>query len=200
MARLATAADPTRTGARPLVTVLVDLPTLEGRAGRPATIEDGGVIGAEDARRLACDADVARVLLGPDGVIVEMGRTARTATPEQWRFLRLRDRGCTWPGCDRPPGWCQAHHIIWWEPDGQTDIDNLTLLCSHHHHLVHDHGWALERLDDGGLAFTGPDGRVLTRPPPEPPWPMRPPPPKIDATDRAAIRQRVRDLIRQRAA
>ena len=73
---------------------------------------------------------------------------------------------------------------------------NLTLLCSHHHHLVHDHRWALERLDDGGLAFTGPDGRILTRPPPQPPWPMRPPPPKIDPTDRAAILERVRALTR----
>ena len=189
MARQATAADGSRAGARPLVSVLIDLATLEGRAGRPATTDEGGVLSAADARRLACDADLARVLLGPDGAIVDMGRLARTATPEQWRFLRLRDRGCTWPGCDRPPGWCQAHHIIWWEDDGRTDLDNLTLLCSHHHHQVHDRGWTLERLDDGGLRFTAPDGRVLTRPPP-----------RIDPIDRAAIQQRVRALTAGQAA
>jgi len=175
MARRASAADAERTGARPLVSVIVDLPTLEGRAGRPAVVEGGGLISAEDARRLACDAEISRVLTDPNGVILDLGRTQRTATAGQWRLLRLRDRGCTWPGCDRPPGWCQAHHIVWWEHGGRTDTDGLTLLCHHHHHRIHDDGWQLERLDDGGLRFTGPDGRVLNRPPPSPPLPMRPP-------------------------
>jgi len=98
------------------------------------------------------------------------------------------------PGCDRPPGWCEAHHIIWWEHDGRTDLANLTLLCSHHHHRIHDAGWNLERLDSGGLTFTGPDGRKLQRPPPSPPWPMPPPRPRIDPLDRTAIRARVRAL------
>jgi len=198
MARLATAADPKRSGARPLLSVVIDLPTLEGRSGRPALIEGGGVLTAEAARRLACDAEVARVLTGPDGIVVDLGRTARTATPDQWRALRLRDRGCTWPGCDRPPGWCQAHHIIWWEHDGRTDLGNMTLLCNHHHHLIHGGGWHVERLDDGGLRFTGPDGRVLNRPPPLPPWPMKPPPSPIDPLDRAAIRARLAALTASR--
>ena len=194
MARRATAADPGRTGARPLLSVIIDLPTVEGRAGRPAVTEDGEVLSAEAARRLACDAQIARVLVDAEGTVLDLGRAVRTATADQWRLLRLRDRGCTWPGCDRPAGWCQAHHIVWWEAGGRTDLSNLTLLCSHHHHLVHDHRWTLERLDDGGLQFTAPDGRVLTRPPPEPPWPMRPPPPRIDPTDVAAIRRRVHAL------
>lgn len=162
MARRASAADPTRTAARPLISVIVDLPTLEGRAGHPATVEDGGILSAADVRRLACDAQIARVLTGPDGTVLDLGRTARTASPDQWRALRLRDGGCTWPGCDRPAGWCQAHHIVWWDHDGLTDLSNLTLLCHHHHHRVHDDGWKLERLDDGGLRFTGTDQRVLT--------------------------------------
>jgi len=131
-------------------------------------------------------------------VVLDLGRTVRTATADQWRMLRLRDRGCTWPGCDRPPGWCQAHHITWWEHGGRTDIDGLTLLCNHHHHRIHDGGWKLERLDDGGLCFTGADGRVLNRPPPPPPWPMRPPPPTISPTDNAAIRKRARALASHR--
>lgn len=198
MARRASAADPARSGARPLISVLIDLPTLEGRAGNPATIENGGVITAEAARRLACDAEIARVLTNPDGSILELGRTARTASPDQWRLLRLRDRGCTWPGCDRPPGWCQAHHIVWWEHDGQTDIENLTLLCSHHHHQIHDNGWILERLYDGGLKFTASDGRIIERPPPSSLWPMAPPKPVINPTDRAAIRGRLRALCASR--
>ncbi len=194
MVRRAAAADPERRGARPLLTVIVDLPTLEGRAGRPAVVEGGGVITAEAARRLACDADISRLLTDADGVILDLGRTQRTATPGQWRLLRLRDRGCTWPGCDRPSGWCQAHHITWWEHGGLTDVDGLTLLCNHHHHRIHDGGWKLERLDDGGLRFTSTDGRVLNRPPPPPPWPMRPPPSTISPLDRSAIRTRARAL------
>ncbi len=199
MARRATAADPARPGARPLVSVLIDLPTLEARAGRPAIVDGDGVLSAEAARRLACDADIARVLTDADGVVVDLGRTVRTATADQWRALRLRDRGCTWPGCDRPPGWCQSHHIVWWENGGLTDISNMTLLCNHHHHRVHDHGWSVERQDDGGLRFTGPDGRVLSRPPPPGPWPMPPPKPKVDPSDVAAIRQRARALFTLRS-
>ena len=97
--------------------------------------------------------------------------------------------------CDRPPGWCQAHHITWWQNGGGTDLDNVTLLCSHHHHhLVDDDGWHLDRLDDGSLHIAGPDGRTHTRPPPQAPRPLPPPPPAISPLDRAAIRKRLRAL------
>ena len=193
MARRAGAADPNRTGARPSVTVLLDLDTLEARAGHPVEVDDAGLVTAEAARRLACDADISRLLTGPDGSLVDLGRTTRTATADQWRLLRLRDRGCTWPGCDRPPGWCQAHHIVWWEHGGLTHIDNMTLLCNHHHHQVHDRGWVLERTGDGGLQLTAPDGRTLIRPPPPPLRPL-PPKPVTDPLDVAAIRARARAL------
>ena len=114
MARRATAADPHRTGARPLINVLIDLATLEGRAGHPARIDDGGVLTAAAARRLACDAAIGRVLTGPDGAIVELGRTARTATPDQWRLLRLRDQGLHLAGL-RPPRRVvpsPPHHLV----------------------------------------------------------------------------------------
>ncbi|MHB8466281.1 MAG: HNH endonuclease signature motif containing protein [Acidimicrobiales bacterium] len=68
------------------------------------------------------------------------------------------------PGCDRPPGWCQAHHIIWWTKDGPTDLDNLALLCSHHHHLVHEGGYRLHRGEDDALRFVFPDGSPVTAP------------------------------------
>jgi len=191
MVRRSSAADPTRSGARPLISVIIDLDTLEGRAGHPAVIQGGGFLTAEDVRRLACDANISRVFTDRDGVILDMGRLVRTATPGQWRFMRLRDGGCTWPGCDRPPSWCQAHHIIWWENGGLSDVSQMTLLCGHHHHQIHDAGWHLERLDDGGLSFTGPDGRTIIRPPPPPPWLLRPLPPKISPMDAAAIRARV---------
>ena len=75
-----------------------------------------------------------------------------------------RDRGCTFPGCDRPPGWTSAHHLTHWIHGGPTSLWNLTLLCSFHHHRVHEGGFGLERLPNGELRFTRPDGTTLTVP------------------------------------
>lgn len=113
-------------------------------------------------RRLLCDATVARLLLGPDSVPLDLGRATRTASPSQRAALVARDRGCTWPGCDRPPAWAQAHHLVFWEHGGPTDIENLMLLCSHHHHAVHDRGFSVTRRPDGTLHFTRPDGTQLS--------------------------------------
>ena len=68
------------------------------------------------------------------------------------------------PGCDRPPGWCHAHHIIHWIDHGPTDLDNLCLLCSHHHHRIHEGGFQLTRAPDGTLTIPKPDGTPLTTP------------------------------------
>ena len=75
-----------------------------------------------------------------------------------------RDGGCTFPGCDRPPGWTQAHHVIHWIKDGPTDIDNLALLCHFHHHRIHEGGFGATRGPDGTMTFTRPDGTPITVP------------------------------------
>ena len=91
-------------------------------------------------RRLACDALLIPAILGTDGAILDLGRTARLASPDQIRYLRLRDNGCTYPGCDRPPSWCEAHHLREWDTDhGPTDTNNLALLCTRHHTDIHRH-------------------------------------------------------------
>src|SRR5205085_738085 len=69
------------------------------------------------------------------------------------------------PGCDRPPWWTEAHHLIWWRHGGRTDLDNLCLLCAFHHHRIHDHSWTLRRDPDGGWTATAPDGRTFHQPP-----------------------------------
>jgi hypothetical protein len=163
MARRATAAGD-RPSARPLVWVMADLTDLERRAG-VAELVGAGPISAEAARRLACDAGVARVLTGPGHAVVDLGLTERTASPTQRRLLAIRDGGCAFPGCDRPPGWCRAHHLIHWVNNGPTDLDNLCLLCSHHHHLVHEGRHRVRRTDDGTLEFTRPDGTAIHAPP-----------------------------------
>jgi hypothetical protein len=162
MARRATAA-PGRPAQRPLLWVTVDLQALRERAGA-ASVGASGAITAQAARRLACDAGVARLLMDGPSAVVDLGTTVRTATPTQHRMLALRDRGCVFPGCDRPPGWCQAHHIVHWIDHGPTDLDNLCLLCSHHHHLVHEGGYGLKRAGDGELVFTRPDGSRVDPP------------------------------------
>jgi hypothetical protein len=162
MARRASATGD-RPSARPLVWVVADLEDLRRRAGA-AELVGSGPITAEAALRLACDADVARVLTDGPSAIVDVGMSSRTASPVQRRLLALRDGGCTFPGCDRPPGWCHAHHIVHWTRDGPTDLGNLCLLCSHHHHLVHEGHFGLTRAADGALYFTRPEGGPVETP------------------------------------
>ena len=164
MARRATAAADDKAGARPLIWVMANLEDLRGRDGM-CDLVGSGPISAETARRMACDADVARVLMDGPSVVVDLGRTSRTASPTQHRLLALRDHGCVFPGCDRPPGWCKAHHLQHWTKFGPTDMDNLALLCSHHHHRVHEGGFGIHREQDGTFTFTRPDGTPLEEPP-----------------------------------
>jgi hypothetical protein len=82
------------------------------------------------------------MVLGGSGEVLDLGRAARLFTPAQKLALVERDGGCAWPGCHRPPSHTQAHHIRWWTRDrGPTDLSNGVMLCSHHHHRVHDDGW-----------------------------------------------------------
>jgi hypothetical protein len=69
----------------------------------------------------------------------------------------VRDKGCAFPGCGRPPRWCHAHHMIHWADGGKTSVENSALVCPHHHRLVHHDGWTV-RLKDGHPVFTPPDG------------------------------------------
>jgi len=74
---------------------------------------------------------------------LDVGRASRTVTAPQRRAVVVRDRHCRFPGCDRPPGWGDVHHIVHWLDQGRTDLDNLILLCRRHHTLVHEGGSGL---------------------------------------------------------
>lgn len=89
-------------------------------------------------RQLACDADIIPVVLGTDGEVLDIGRAVRLFTKGQRRALWHRDQKCTYPGCDLPAGWVQAHHLIHWSDGGPSDLTNAALLCQRHHTLVHD--------------------------------------------------------------
>jgi hypothetical protein len=148
----------------PQLLVTIEADVLLARANGAGILATGEVITPEAARRLACDAYVSPVLVRHDGEPLNVGRAERTATPAQYRALVVRDRGCAAPGCDRPPGWCQVHHLTFWEDGGRTDLDNLVLLCGAHHHLVHDDEWELTRAECDGhqqVALSPPREREL---------------------------------------
>jgi len=146
-----------RHGARATVTVTMTLDTLQARLGAAgAWLDWAGPISAEAARRLACDANLIPVVLGANGEPLDVGRSSYPVTAAIWRGLVARDRGCAFAGCDRPPEWCDAHHLKFWADGGITAVGNMCLLCSAHHDAVHHHGWRLELRD----------GRIWTIPPP----------------------------------
>ncbi|YAL83720.1 DUF222 domain-containing protein [Dermacoccaceae bacterium W4C1] len=93
-------------------------------------------------RRLACDAEIIPMVLGSPSAPLDVGRSRRLVTGELRRAVIQRDRHCTFPGCDRPPPWCHVHHLIPWQHGGVTSLRNSALLCSRHHTLVHQHGYA----------------------------------------------------------
>jgi Domain of unknown function (DUF222)/HNH endonuclease len=135
--------------------------------GGVATYADGTTVSPDRVRRLLCDAVITPLLQGDAGQPLWMGRSVRTATDAQRRALVARDRHCAFPGCYRPVSWTEAHHIQYWDRDqGPTDIDNMCLLCTTHHDLLHQPGWHAKLTPEQTLHVTTPAGRVLRAPPP----------------------------------
>ncbi|MEU7771053.1 DUF222 domain-containing protein [Micromonospora taraxaci] len=110
----------------------------------------------DTVRRLACDATILPAVLGGAGQVLDVGRQRRLVTGPLRRALVLRDGGCAFPGCDRPPRWCAAHHIRHWADGGPTNLDNAVLLCGHHHRHVHRGEWTVRLGDDGHPEFVPP--------------------------------------------
>jgi hypothetical protein len=126
-------------------------------AGR-AALEDGTALPAPTVERLACDASLVR-LTERDGVPLSVGRKTRSIPPSLRRALRSRDGCCQFPGCTQTRH-VDAHHLHHWAHGGHTDLANLVQLCRHHHHLVHEGGFAIEGAP-GSLVFRSPSGRRL---------------------------------------
>ena len=111
------------------------------RPAQPGTGAFSGPLPASAIRRLACDAELIPVLLGTEGRVLDVGRSARLFPPHLRKALHARDRGCTFPGCTVPGPWTEAHHVTFWESGGSTGTENGALLCSFHHHTIHDGNW-----------------------------------------------------------
>ncbi|MDG9676712.1 HNH endonuclease signature motif containing protein [Micromonospora sp. DH14] len=120
------------------------------------TLDTGLRLTPEAVRRLACDAAILPTVLGGAGQPLDLGRQRRLITGPLRRALVLRDRGCAFPGCDRPPRWCDAHHIEHWADGGDTSINNAVLLCGHHHRHLHHSDWTVRLAGDGHPEFVPP--------------------------------------------
>ncbi|MDF1478219.1 DUF222 domain-containing protein [Leifsonia sp. H3M29-4] len=154
---------------RPAVTLHVTADDL--RTGRGIARFEGqsAPISIDTAARMVCEVGVLPVLF-EGGQVVNLGREQRLYTRRQTLALAARDGGCTFPECERPPSWTEAHHINEWRRDrGGTDIADGVLLCRHHHLLVHNNGWRVTR-DGADYAFV--------------------PPPELDARQRPIPAQR----------
>lgn len=155
--------DPPSTRHRPHLDVVQSFDAWAGHG--PALLSAVTPLGAAAAARLACDCAVHRVLAHGQSTILDYGTATRVVPVALFRVLVLRDRHCRFPGCDRPPDWCEAHHITPVSERGPTRQDNLALFCSRHHHLLHQPGWRCSMSADGKITITTPDGRTLTSQP-----------------------------------
>jgi hypothetical protein len=125
---------------RPHVVVLVDLEVLEARVGGSATLTSGTIICGDAARRLAEDANIARVVTKGRSEPLDVGRTTRSVPPAIAKAVIARDRHCRFDDCTAPPWACDVHHRQPWASGGPTSVDNTGLLCWFHHELVHRAG------------------------------------------------------------
>ncbi|MEU6646862.1 DUF222 domain-containing protein [Saccharomonospora sp. NPDC046836] len=115
------------------VTLLVSATLDQLTTGIGQALVDGHLsMSAGQIRRMACDAKAAPMVFGTASEVLDVGRTIRTVPRSLRRALIHRDRGCSFPGCDRKAKWSQAHHIVEWSNGGPTTLDNLTLVCQHH--------------------------------------------------------------------
>lgn len=154
---LASAELPAAGGHRPQVMVTIDYKDLLGETQRAGNAVFAEQITARNIRKLACDADLIPLVLGGKGQVLDVGRAQRLFPPHLRRALVARDKGCAFPDCSMPASWCEAHHMRPWSRGGSTSIDNGVLLCSRHHHVIHQDLWTVEPR--GGIPWFRAPGR-----------------------------------------
>jgi hypothetical protein len=104
-------------------------------------------------------------LMSDKAKTMQVATEQRFANRKQLAVITARDRGCTFPGCDAPPGWCDANHVLPYALGGKTEINNLALLCSYHHHLLDRSDWETRMLFDGRPAYIPPAAKDPARAP-----------------------------------
>ena len=155
-------------GATPRLTLTIDYQQLLDLSGL-ATTETGEQLSASAVRRLCCDAEIIPAVLGAESHVLDVGRHMRLASAAIWKALVARDRHCRFDNCTRPPLMCHAHHIKHWVDGGETSLDNMLLLCGHHHRLIHSGPWEIRVVSPGVFEFVGPSRHHRALPSPRPP-------------------------------
>jgi Domain of unknown function (DUF222) len=137
---------PKKRGVKPHVSLTTTLATLKGELGAPAVdVELSLPVSGKTLERFACDCTMSRVLLA-DSQVIDVGRATRIVSGPARRALKVRDKGCRFPGCDRPISWTSPHHIEFWGRGGSTNVPDLVSVCYFHHRLVHEGGWQVVKL------------------------------------------------------
>jgi 5-methylcytosine-specific restriction endonuclease McrA len=144
--------------------VVVHVSTDQIPSGQTSHIEDGPGVTAVTSRRIACDSSVVCIKEDKNGEPLSIGRRSRSIPPPMRRALRARDKGCRFPGCTNTR-FVDGHHIKHWADGGDTSLDNLVLLCRHHHHLVHEGGFACSKDENGAITFKDQREQPLDRSP-----------------------------------
>jgi len=160
MAETALRLGPQPSAERYQVVVHVTAETLAADQDGRCELDSGQRLAPDTARRIACDGSLLRITDDAAGNPLDIGRKTRAVPPAMQRALRSRDHGCRFPGCTHDR-FVDAHHIRHWANGGKTSLDNLVLLCRHHHRLVHEGGFGVERIANGVIQFTRPDGHVI---------------------------------------
>ena len=131
----------------PSVRVLTTADTLATRHGHGRIDGEQCPVSFDTVERLLCTGTITTVTFDATGQAIDLGREQRLFSRRQKLVLATRDGGCLFPGCERPPSWTEAHHIRHWHRDhGDTNIEDGVLLCRHHHLLVHNNHWEIERV------------------------------------------------------
>jgi hypothetical protein len=146
--RLGADADPRfllRSGA-PVVRVAATRTAVDSRHGLVRIEGQSAPVSISTLERMTCEGETRSVIFDETGKVLDFGREQRFFTRRQKEALALMWGGCAAPGCDRPPSWSEAHHIVFWARDrGKTDLADGILLCRHHHLLFHNNGWEIRR-------------------------------------------------------
>ena len=152
-------------GDRCTLHIHTDMNTLQADGdGAESELASGGCVSAETSRRLACDCAVVHWLDDADGTTLNIGRRTRSIPPAIRRALERRDGGCRFPGCTARH-YVDAHHVRHWANGGETRLDNLLLLCRHHHRRVHEGGYGLVMEIANEPIFTTPNGNLIPKGP-----------------------------------
>ncbi|UFS59017.1 HNH endonuclease signature motif containing protein [Subtercola endophyticus] len=138
-------------GARPVLNIHATLEDVV--SGRGVGWIDGidEPVPASVVAQTLCHADIVTTVFGAHGEVLHLGKTKRLFSAAQNRALAARDGGCVWKGCNRPPQFCESHHVVDWKDDtyapGVTDVCNGALLCKFHHNHLHTADWKLVMVE-----------------------------------------------------